>query len=399
MESTVLPPPLCPPRRAGGDRTSSGRALRVSLNPACVSMPPAAAAAAPSSSRAAARTPPARAMRTSLNPTCVSRPSVTAAAAAKKPKQPESPGGVDAPTKRPRVAVDAKENKNAATARKVRIVLRPCGLFDDEAPKQQRGNSNTTTRIRGPAAADHAGASAASSRVPLAKRKVTPPDSEVAVPRPCSNGDRASRSPLGNTTARLCIGVSAGGHAAPAPVAKRKATSSNSKIAVLQPCSRGEGEPRPPPGNTQRVRIGATANGHAAPAPAPSDSKPALLRPYSGGKGASRSPHGNTARLRVVAAGGGSQATPAPAAKRKAAPPSDSSEPAKRRASPATASAPNASPSRRSLENGGTVRTAIKAVLRRELERARAQARRELERVVRTVEFNDTSISPQDVLR
>ncbi|KAF7039009.1 hypothetical protein CFC21_049091 [Triticum aestivum] len=39
------------------------------------------------------------------------------------------------------------------------------------------------------------------------------------------------------------------------------------------------------------------------------------------------------------------------------------------------------------------------AIHRREIERRRAEARRELERVVRTVEFNDPFIDPQDVLK
>ncbi|KAM3353153.1 hypothetical protein ACQJBY_024375 [Aegilops geniculata] len=39
------------------------------------------------------------------------------------------------------------------------------------------------------------------------------------------------------------------------------------------------------------------------------------------------------------------------------------------------------------------------AIHRREIERRRAEARRELERMVRTVEFNDPFIDPQDVLR
>jgi hypothetical protein len=67
--------------------------------------------------------------------------------------------------------------------------------------------------------------------------------------RPFSSSDRPSRLSLGNT-ARLLIGATIGGHATPAHVAKRKATPSDSKITVLQPCSRDEGESRPPSDNT-----------------------------------------------------------------------------------------------------------------------------------------------------
>jgi hypothetical protein len=119
--------------------------------------------------------------------------------------------------------------------------------------------------------------------------------------RPFSSSDRPSRLPLSNT-ARLLIGATVGGHATLAHVAKRKATPSDSKITMLQPCSHDEGESRPPSDNTQHVHVATVANGHVAPTPAPLDWKPALLRPYSGGEGTSRSPHNNTARLRVVAA-------------------------------------------------------------------------------------------------
>ncbi|TVU32279.1 hypothetical protein EJB05_24003, partial [Eragrostis curvula] len=358
MDFTLQPPPLCPPRRAGGARTPPARPLRITLNPACVSRPAATAADGPSTSPAAAdRTPPARALRVSLNPACVSRPSTAAVAAAKKPKRPVSDRDEDpATTKGSTAAGDGKENKIAptGTAPKIRIVLRPSSRVG-EAPTLPIGN--TTTRPRGTV-----GASAAP--VPAAKLKATPADSEPAVLRPCtSRRDAAPTLPIGNTTTRT-RGTAADGHAgasaASAPAAKRKATPSDSELAVLRPCRRVDAASRSPLGSTARLHVGA-ADGHAAPAPA---------------------------------------------AKRTVMPPG--SEQAKRRASPATAtaSAASASPSPGTPETGGTVRalletarTATDAIRRREIERLRLQARRELDRVVRTVEFNDPFISPQDVLR
>ncbi|KAK3156745.1 hypothetical protein QOZ80_2AG0111290 [Eleusine coracana subsp. coracana] len=298
MDFTVLPPPLGPPRRAGGDRT-----------------------------------PPARALCASLNPACVSRPSAAAAAAAQKPKRPGLSVDEDPKTNRLGAAVDGKENKNAptSTATKVRIVLRPCSRVGEAPTKLPLGN--TTTRLSGAAANGHA-VGANPSLVPAAMRKATPVDSEIALLRPCSRGDGASRSALGNTTAHLRIGAAADGHAvgastAPALVAKRKATTpADSEIAVLRACSRGEGASRLPLGSTASPRVGAAADAStASPSPSSSDS-------------------GGTVRELLE-----------------------------------------------------TARTVTDAIRRREIERLRAASRRELDRMVRTVEFNDPFISPQDVLR
>ncbi|KAK3152876.1 hypothetical protein QOZ80_2BG0164790 [Eleusine coracana subsp. coracana] len=299
MDFTVLPPPLGPPRRAGGDRT-----------------------------------PPARALRASLNPACVSRPSAAVTAAAQKPKLPGLSGDEDPKTKRLDADVDGKENKNAptSTAAKVRIVLRPSSRVGEAPTKLPLGN--TTTRLSGAAAANGHAVGANPSLIPAAMRKATPADSEIALLRPCSRGDGASRSALGNTTAHLRVGAAAEGHAvgastAPALVAKRKATTpADSKIAVLRACSRGEGASRLPLGNTARTRVGAAAEAStASPSPPSSDS-------------------GGTVRELLE-----------------------------------------------------TARTITDAIRRREIERLRAASRRELDRVVRTVEFNDPFISPQDVLR
>ncbi|OEL13180.1 hypothetical protein BAE44_0025801 [Dichanthelium oligosanthes] len=142
-----------------------------------------------------------------------------------------------------------------------------------------------------------------------------------------------------------------------------------------------------------------------------------LLRPCSRGDEAPRSPlGGNTKRCSGGAAAGHAGAPPA--AKRKATTVTPDSGRAKRRASPSRVpiatkkqqvegdGAASASPSPRSSDSEGTVRALLErarpasdAIRRRDIERLRAQARRELERMVRTVEFNDPFLTPQDVLR
>ncbi|CAO2045653.1 unnamed protein product [Urochloa humidicola] len=157
-------------------------------------------------------------------------------------------------------------------------------------------------------------------------------------------------------------------------------------------------------------------------APAPATAKIGrLLRPCSGGGAvgdeAPRSALGGNTKRRIGGDAVGHAAAPPPA-KRKASTP-DSVQAAKRRASPPRVpitarnqqqaggdGAASASPSPRSSDSEGTVRTllararpASDAIRRRDIDRLRAQARWELEQMVQTVEFNDPFITPQDVLR
>ncbi|RLN08524.1 hypothetical protein C2845_PM11G04530 [Panicum miliaceum] len=140
-----------------------------------------------------------------------------------------------------------------------------------------------------------------------------------------------------------------------------------------------------------------------------------LLRPCSRGDEAPRSPLGGKTKRRNGGAAVGHTGAP-PAAKRKATTP-DSGK-SKRRASSSRVpiatkkqqvggdGAASSSPSPRSSDSEGTVRAlltrarpASDAIRRRDIERLRAQARLELDQMVRTVEFNDPFITPQDVLR
>jgi hypothetical protein len=140
-----------------------------------------------------------------------------------------------------------------------------------------------------------------------------------------------------------------------------------------------------------------------------------LLRPCSRGDEAPRSPLGGNTKRRNGGAAVGHTGAP-PAAKRKATTP-DSGK-SKRRASSSRVpiatkkqqvggdGAASSSPSPRSSDSEGTVRAlltrarpASDAIRRRDIERLRAQARWELDQMVRTVEFNDPFITPQDVLR